>query len=1132
MIHATGQYGAEVNTNAPFKGSVEYKFSSKPVFDVAVVENERKCDRYPLSGTRTAQTRAGPSIYPIATQLYPGNDGRFHHVLLTIFAATQRNVGAHRISYNDLFRMTDALVDQSWTDGVREVAANITQELVTRYANPSSLLTDKGAQFVADTAVKLMIDHYLRGQDPGTTIEGLKTQLVDHLQSQASELVKGIGGDNLGDALAATLDPYLKDLANDVKSLLSDVKPDAQSGQSSASSDECTWLFSVNWSPTSSNFSAIFDKRCGELDEVPTLTPVIPTVKPDDKGAAITIQMFDHSGVAYPLASAAISGLSAITGAADPVPARKNASTFEVVFDVKKPLADRDGGYPLVITATTPPSLGNKSGRWNGPITVLNVAPKITNVQVTKLEGDPGDPLRFTRTAVTVVDDNADSTNSGEVTEASMSLGPHPADLKMTTRNAFGAIDRKDRNSFDGTKGEYVFDFSRNGGRIEEPHMHGDWTTTLTIQDDDGESADETLELVVRDVDPEIEQPRVSPRFVHHVEGHVTVTGRFRDANGVDDIDREASYVDPKDADAAEAPKKLVLGDGLDETGAGDDFIAFSGTFEHTKDPGVYDIDFHTQDLDGADHPDGPNLTDEVKQLGVGNQKPIIEPWGYIYSSELQEPEPEQREGLCPGQPFLAGAIVKDFENDPLTAKATIVETGATVALLLAPMDKTHKGILRAPMEPKEYTLRFEAKEDPPFNEIATPKSSPLRVIACADEIITDFSVDTRVTRSKVCPGESFTVEAWEIRFEDGKPPENIYRDGTVTFQGDTRTISPTILAANFNAPSKPGTYPIGIELRVGDPPGTPTSLGEVVEVVRCDLGEEKDDELISTGTAIDLIERPDLTDPFSGDQDPTVQLMIVDWAVVSPLVVQQQEAAIHREIREALLAAAELGGRPTTRLTRTPFPRLVSTVASSTVTQPQLPHVQTFISSLGNSTGEAFELRVLNRGNAPIQLVGNGVVVEALKEKASELARRELEKLADKLPIQLELDAYCLEFLKRPPDLNRMFRFAPAEIQQQFEPMRKILGASRELFDAGVLTPDVDPASYFHSIRQWSIWTEERGFDLEGFEKAFLERTKKNFEAAKQPWNDQIETTVRGLVPNRYKDVVQILEHARRRGQ
>ena len=50
----------------------------------------------------------------------------------------------------------------------------------------------------------------------------------------------------------------------------------------------------------------------------------------------------------------------------------------------------------------------------------------------------------------------------------------------------------------------------------------------------------------------------------------------------------------------------------------------------------------------------------------------------------------------------------------------------------------------------------------------------------------------------------------------------------------------------------------------------------------------------------------------------------------------------------------------------------------------------------------------------------------------------------------------------------------------------------------------------------------------MRGFEKAFVERTKKNFAAARHPWDKGVEKAVRQLAPNRFTDVTQILDRAR----
>ncbi len=180
---------------------------------------------------------------------------------------------------------------------------------------------------------------------------------------------------------------------------------------------------------------------------------------------------------------------------------------------------------------------------------------------------------------------------------------------------------------------------------------------------------------------------------------------------------------------------------------------------------------------------------------------------------------------------------------------------------------------------------------------------------------------------------------------------------------------------------------------------------------------------------------------------------------------------------------------------------------------------------AVGNSSGEAFEARFVNLGGGRVQIATEGLVVEPLKKEAQEQLRKRMAQLAARNPVTARLNAYCLEFLRRPPSANSMFRIADSELQQRFAPMRDVLKASRRLRDLGVLSPDSDPTEYFHSIRQWSFWTMESGFDERSFGTAFLERVKKNFEAARQPWNGQVEQTIRSLVPNRWKDVQKVLE-------
>jgi hypothetical protein len=92
---------------------------------------------------------------------------------------------------------------------------------------------------------------------------------------------------------------------------------------------------------------------------------------------------------------------------------------------------------------------------------------------------------------------------------------------------------------------------------------------------------------------------------------------------------------------------------------------------------------------------------------------------------------------------------------------------------------------------------------------------------------------------------------------------------------------------------------------------------------------------------------------------------------------------------------------------------------------------------------------------------------------------------------------------------------------------MRRILQASRKLQDLGLLHPDSDPTEYFHSIRQWALWTRENDFDASSFEKVFVDRTEKNFTASRRAWTKDIEKLVRELVPNRWEDIQNVLEES-----
>jgi hypothetical protein len=190
---------------------------------------------------------------------------------------------------------------------------------------------------------------------------------------------------------------------------------------------------------------------------------------------------------------------------------------------------------------------------------------------------------------------------------------------------------------------------------------------------------------------------------------------------------------------------------------------------------------------------------------------------------------------------------------------------------------------------------------------------------------------------------------------------------------------------------------------------------------------------------------------------------------------------------------------------------------------------LKVLVRGLGTLGKDAVEMQVF--GAVPGSPVSaEGVVVEPVElvEEARQRLEGEIRKLAGRNPVMATLDAYCLDFLRQPPDMGTVFRVADQAIQQRFAPLTKVLQAGRRLYDQGLLNPDSDPEEYFHSIRQWALWAVQENLDQGSFGDAFLEHTRKNFEIASQPWTAEIEGLVRSLVPNRWQDIARILEEAR----
>jgi len=190
---------------------------------------------------------------------------------------------------------------------------------------------------------------------------------------------------------------------------------------------------------------------------------------------------------------------------------------------------------------------------------------------------------------------------------------------------------------------------------------------------------------------------------------------------------------------------------------------------------------------------------------------------------------------------------------------------------------------------------------------------------------------------------------------------------------------------------------------------------------------------------------------------------------------------------------------------------------------------VHAYLTSLGNSTGEAFDIEIVNDGANPIRLDGDGVVVQPIKAGADKTVRAELQRVSNSRSgiATSRANAYCLEFKLKPPERGNMFEVSDAATQQKYAPAREILRASRRLQAAGQLTPDSDPTDYFHSIRQWAIWVNEQKFTLAGYRAAFIERTRKNVEAMRRQWSKDLENALTGYVPHRWDEITKILHAA-----
>jgi hypothetical protein len=193
-------------------------------------------------------------------------------------------------------------------------------------------------------------------------------------------------------------------------------------------------------------------------------------------------------------------------------------------------------------------------------------------------------------------------------------------------------------------------------------------------------------------------------------------------------------------------------------------------------------------------------------------------------------------------------------------------------------------------------------------------------------------------------------------------------------------------------------------------------------------------------------------------------------------------------------------------------------------------------IEALGVSSGVAFNVSATNNGTLPVQLQGEGVVVEPVRGAPSistaatpGLTREGVSiSTAGAPPVtREEVEAFCLERVRPVAPPGTQYRVAPPAVQMQHRRLVDILHAAKKVMDVGGLHPDSDVKGYFNFIRQWSIWTRQENFDEKKFTEEFVNQTKKNVEAKNIKWTGDMQDTVRKAAPGRWRDVTAVLNAA-----
>jgi hypothetical protein len=192
-------------------------------------------------------------------------------------------------------------------------------------------------------------------------------------------------------------------------------------------------------------------------------------------------------------------------------------------------------------------------------------------------------------------------------------------------------------------------------------------------------------------------------------------------------------------------------------------------------------------------------------------------------------------------------------------------------------------------------------------------------------------------------------------------------------------------------------------------------------------------------------------------------------------------------------------------------------------------PEPMIYIEALGGATGEVYQATIV--GPEPLDFNGYAAI-EPVAVSSSE-RNKIVEQIREAPGIHrtLKANGYCLDFLMSAPPVGAVFRLAGAAAQEQFRPLARVLDAARQLHGGGLLHVDPNPESYFHSIRQWAIWTVTEEFDQTEFIEAFSQQVRENLESGGQAWTEPVAAAVRRHAESRWLDIQQVLELAERRG-